>query len=374
MVSIARKNLLRDRVRFVITLAGVSFAVVLMVIQAGIYLGFVQSASEVIDHSRGDVWVAAADTINFDSAKPIDARRAHQVRAIPGVLWVEKLVNTWALLKMPNGATQSVQIVGFNPETGVGGPWAMAQGSFRDVRGRDRILLDESALSRLGDPRVGDRVEILDRKATIAGITRGVHSFTTYPIAFTSHDEALRYSGHLRPTHTTFLVAKVAPGADVEAVVAAARRLPGLDAWTRRDFSAKTRRYWSVQTGMGIGIGLTVLLGFLVGLAVVGQTIYASTLEHLREFGTLKAIGASNREIYGIILEQALLTAILGYGIGGTVVVFARDFYEAMGVVVLTPPAIWTGMFAVTLGMCLLASVISIRKAVRVDPVIVFRA
>jgi len=151
------------------------------------------------------------------------------------------------------------------------------------------------------------------------------------------------------------------------------RTIEGVDVYRRDEFSRNTRWYWITQTGIGVGFGLTAVLGFLVGAVIVGQTIYASTLEHLREYGTLKALGARNRDLLVVILAQAGLNGLVGYVLGVGLAFAGRGLYERLGLNLVTSPLLMAAMFAVTLVMCLIAAVLPARKAFNVDPVSVFR-
>jgi len=297
MVSIARRNLFHDKTRLIITIVGVIFAVILMTVQIGVYIGFVSSASQLIDNSPADVWITSKNTVNFDSAKPFSENKINKVREHNDVLWVEKMAQTWGLLKLRSGATESVQIVGFNPESGIGGPWKMKEGNIKEVKVGNSIILDESSLKKL-NVKLGDKLEIFNTQTEVVGISQGVRSFTTYPIAFTAYKTAKELSRIIREGQTTFILVKLKPGVDAERFAEKLReRMSGVDIYTKGEFSNKTRLYWSLQTGIGIGVGITVFLGFIVGTIIVGQTIYSSTMEHIREFGTLKAIGATNMDI-----------------------------------------------------------------------------
>ncbi|MBI3990366.1 MAG: FtsX-like permease family protein [candidate division NC10 bacterium] len=377
MFFIAWKNLIKERTRLVLTLLGVTFAVVLMFFDLGAYLGFVRASSVLIDHSDADIWITAENNVNFDSARPFPERKLSKVKEVPGFQWAEMVVMGWGLIKLKDGATETVQMVGFNPEKGVGGPWKLREGSIKDLKVDDTIIVDESSLRKLGGLRVGDTFEIFDTQVKVVGISQDVKSFTTYPVAFTNYETAKRLSGIYRLTNwdqTTFILAKVTPGVPVGKVVERLQGIKGVDVYTKEDFAWKTRKYWIIQTGMGIGFGLTALLGFLVGMVIVGQTIYASTLEHLREFGTLKAIGATNRDLLFIIVYQALVNAILGYLIGLAIAMVIGQGYERFGLNLTITTGLEVAMFGITLAMCLGSSILSIRRAFRIDPVIVFRA
>jgi len=377
MFFIAWKNLVKERTRLVLTLLGVTFAVVLMFFDLGAYLGFVRASSLLIDHSDADIWITAENNVNFDSARPFPERKLWKIRQVRGVEWAEMIVMGWGLVKLKDGATETVQIVGFDPDKGIGGPWKLREGSIKDLKVDDTIIVDESSLRKLGGLKVGDKVEIFDTQVKVVGISQGVRSFTTYPVAFTNYESAKRLTGIYRLTNrdqTTFILAKVTPGVPVKRVVERLRGIKGVDVYTREAFAWKTRKYWIVQTGMGIGFGITALLGFLVGMVIVGQTIYASTLEHLREFGTLKAIGATNRDLLLVIVYQALVNALAGYLIGLAIAMAMRQGYEQLGLNLTITTGLELAMFGITLAMCLSSSFLSIRRALRIDPVIVFRA
>lgn len=372
MVDVAWKNLFHDRVRFAITVVGVTFSVVLILAQLGIYLGMMANASTIVDHTEADIWVTSANSANFDFALPFSERKENQVQATPGVLWTDKLILGWGLLKKKDGGTENVEIIGFNPDTGVGAPWAMREGSPYDVKLARSIIVDETDDRRLGKLRLGDQVDIVGSKVKVVGISSGIKGFATAPFVFASYrtaQEILPYIGN----QTVFILVKVAPGYDVAEVAQALRVIKDVDIYTRWEYSNKTRLYWTWETGMGFAFGLTILMGILVGTVIVGQTIYTATVEHLREFGTLKAIGARNRDIYGIIVKQALATAFIGYALGLGIVQGIVRGYVSTGMTMLLPPGLMAGVFVLTVGMCLGASIISVRKVLRVDPVIVFQ-
>jgi putative ABC transport system permease protein len=173
---------------------------------------------------------------------------------------------------------------------------------------------------------------------------------------------------------TEFIVARVTPGYDPKEVVGRLRDIANVDVYDRDSFSLKTRLYWTWETGIGIGFGITVLLAIVVGVVIVSQTIYSATIEHLREFGTLKAIGATNRDVYAIILKQALINAALGYLLGLGLTLLVVRFSGATGLVLVVPLGLMAGVLALTVAMCVMASIVSVRKALRVDPLVVFRA
>jgi putative ABC transport system permease protein len=373
---LAWKNLVKEPTRVALTLVGVTFAVVLIFFDLGAYFGFVKAFSLLIDRSQADIWVTLQNNVNFDSSRPFPESKLWRVRQVQGVDWAEPVAKGWSLIKLRNGGTDTVMVVGINPDSRIGWPWKMKEGSLRDLRVDNTLILDESAVGKLGALRVGDRVEVFDTRVTIVGLSQEVRTFTSYPIAFANYETAKRLAVVYRAGNedqTTFILAKVKPGAAVDAVMDRLRGIKGVDVYSRETFSWHTRKYWIVQTGVGVGFGVTALLGFLVGMIIVGQTIYASTLEHLREFGTLKALGATNRELVSIIMYQAALNALAGYALGLLIAVTLQQGYERLGLNLVSTWWLRLSMFGVTLVMCLSAAVLPMRKAFNVDPVTVFR-
>jgi putative ABC transport system permease protein len=373
MVDIARKNLFHDRTRFAITVIGVTFSVVLIFSQFGIYLGFMENASIIIDNTRADIWITSKNSANFDFPVPFSELKLNKVKATAGVAAAEKLILGWATMRKRNGGSENVELVGFNPETGVGGPWRIKEGSLADLKTGKGVIVDESAFPKLGRLSVGDHVEINEHRVRVVGISEGVRGLTTAPYIFTTYRAAQDIDPVSRD-RTVFIVARVAPGYDHGEVVSRLQEIRDVDVYTRETYSRKTRLYWTWETGIGLGFGLTVIMAIVVGVVIVSQTIYSATIEHLREFGTLKAIGATNRDVYGIILKQAVINAALGYVAGLLITLLVVRSSGVTGLVLVVPPPLMVAVFGITLLMCVTASIVSVRKALRVDPLVVFRA
>lgn len=374
MFYVALRILLYDKIRSLITLLGVVFAVSLIFAQAGIYLGLMETSSVIIDHTPGDIWVTSKNSKNFDFSQPFPDPIYYQVLSDPDIQWAEKLIVAWGVIRQQEGGTEQVEIVGFNPDTGVGGPWDMLEGNARNVKNGNFAIVDESARKRLGNLQIGDFRDILFHRLQIVGISSGVKSFTTAPIIFTSFNLAQNLITYIGSDSTVFVVAKVTPGKSVDQVIERLKtKLKGVDIFDKKTFSAKTRLYWTMETGVGFSFLLTIVISFLVGMLIVGQTIYNSTVEHIKEFGTLKALGASNGDIYKIILSQAFINAFAGYLISLCITIISVKIYE-MNYMVMAVNA-WLNIFVLglTLIMCFSAAFISIRKIKKIDPAILFR-
>ena len=152
----------------------------------------------------------------------------------------------------------------------------------------------------------------------------------------------------------------------------APRRLV-FDAYTKPEMSARTRQYWSSRTGVGAGFFTTAIMGVIVGLVVVGQILYNGTLEHLKEYGTLKAMGAANRSIVTVILLQALISAGVGFAAGSVLSFGARAAMKAANLSVALSPELLVITAILTAVMCTAAATLSVLKVLRLDPATVFK-
>ena len=373
MVDIARKNLFHDRTRFLITVIGVTFSVVLIFSQFGIYLGFMQNASIIIDNTKADIWITSKNSANFDFPVPFSELKFNKVKATPGVAAADKLILGWANMRKRDGGSENIEVVGFNVESGVGGPWKILEGRLSDLKAGKAVVVDESAFAKLGTLHVGDYVEINEQRVKVVAISQGARGLTTAPYVFTSYKSAQDIDPFNRD-RTVFIVAQVASGYEANEVVSRLREIRDVDVYTRKTYSMKTQAYWRWETGIGLGFGLMVFMAIIVGVVIVSQTIYSATIEHLREFGTLKAIGATNRDVYAIILKQALINAALGYVVGLVITLIVVQGSGITGLVLVVPPWLMGFVVALTVAMCVAASMVSVRKALSVDPLVVFRA
>ena len=373
MTRLALRNLFHDRVRLVVTLTGIVFALVLIVVQFGLFLGFTTTISGLIDHSGADLWIGSKHVPYIEQGAPFSERKLYQALATPGVAAAEKYITRFADWKRPDGRHESVQVVGFNPDVGFGGPWDVVTGSVSELKTADAVLLDELYREKLGVTHLGQVVEINGHRARVVGFTRGIRSFTTSPYVFTSFKNAQNYA-RLREDQTNFILVQAKPGVNLPALKRAlAARLTDVDVFTSAEFSRMTRFYWMFSTGAGVAVLLAAVLGLVVGVVVVAQTIYASTVDHLREYGTLKAMGATNAYLYGVIIQQAVISAVMGYGLGIVAGWFVVRGSREGGAAILLPWPMAVGMFGLTLLMCVGASVVSIQKVTRLDPAMVFK-
>jgi putative ABC transport system permease protein len=373
MPPLAQRNLFHDKVRLTVTLTGIVFSVVLIVVQLGLFLGFTTATSNLIDHSGADLWITSKNVPYVEQGVAFSERKLNQVRAVPGVADAQKLITRWTQWKRHDGGQDSVQIVGINVDGTMERPWNMVEGRVEDLKSPDSVILDELYKQKLGVNAVGEVFEIGGHRARVVGFTRGIRSFTTSPYVFTTFKNAQNYT-NLREDQTMFVLVKVAPGASLEQV----RRdllnnVKDVEVFKTSEFSRMTTFYWMFTTGAGVAVLIAAVLGLVVGFVVVAQTIYATTVDHIREFGTLKAMGAPNSYVYKVIMKQAAIAAVLGYVLGMIVSVLVVHGSQKGGAAILMPTSMAVGMFFLTLLMCVGAALVSINKVTRIDPAMVFK-
>jgi putative ABC transport system permease protein len=375
MWVLAIKAMVADRSRLLTVLGSIAFSVALINLQGGMMLGLLRKGGMLAEFGRADVWVGHKNLTHVDLTRPIPERWIHRIRSVEGVERAEPYIISYEIAQLPNGQFTNVAVVGCEPATLLGNAWTMAAGDARAVRDPGTVLVDVLDVPRLGNCRVGDYLEINGSRARVAGLTRGIVSFTTAPYVFTSLREARAKYCRLRPDTCSYFLVKARPGTDVADLCRRLQaRVPGLDVLDRDGYSRKTILYWLRRTGIGLSFGLTVGLGLLIGLAVVGQTLYGSVTERLREFGTLKALGAPDGALARFLVTQALAGAGLGSLLGlGLAAVLAAALDSPRTPVPMTR---WIALSSVALvaPVCLLASWLPYWRVRRIDPTSVLRA
>jgi len=374
MVSLARKNLLHDRLRFVITVAGVAFAVTLVLVQVGLFMGLLNKATVTIENCSADVWVTSKETPNVDFAHTFPETAVLRVRGVPGVERADNLIIQFMNIQLPNGAEEGSLVYALEDFRAWNLPWKVNEGNVEDLKRGAYVLLDRSAERRYGPFAVGEYREMLGRRFKIIGTTSEAQSFTTAPVIFMDYKNAQEQLQTLQGK-AHYVLVKLEPGADRQGVMEEIRRrLPYNDVHTKEEWARRSRRYWVVSTGLGMNMGVTVFLGILVGIVVVAQTLYTSAVEHVKEFGTVKAIGGSNWDIYRILGEQAVIAAVIGFALGGLMSLGMRPLMARLYLNVLISPSFAAAVFVGTVLMCLGAAILSFRRVATIDPALVFRA
>jgi putative ABC transport system permease protein len=372
MWRLARKLLLHDRVKFVIAGAGVSVSVFLVLVQIGLYFGFMENASNLIDHARADLWVVGVGNENFDLAGRIEDRSYYRVRETPGVEYAERMLLGWGQIKMPVGGSQGVEVVGLERDAKLFRPWNIVDGDASQINTVDGAIVDRSEFPKLHMQGVGDRREISGIATRIVALTEGIRSFTTSPFLFTNLQTARAYANY-QPDQLTYILVRMAPGTNLLDLKARLNKLPAIEAYTAQEFSRRARAYWSERTGVGVGFFMTAAMGLIVGMVIVGQILYNATLDHTREYGTMKAMGAKNSTVMRVILYQAILSAAVGVTVGIPLAFAMQAALRLANLnVVLYPWLIVATLFGTVL-MCAMAALIPMLKIIHLDPAMVFK-
>lgn len=374
MWLLALKSLIADRGKLLTSLLGVTFAVVLVNLQGGLLIGLLRKSSLLIDYGGADVWVGHRHMNNVDMGNFIPERWVHRVRSVEGVERADPYLVASGLANLRSGESELVLVIGCDPASLLGNAWSMAEGDAADIRHPDAILVDVYSAERLGGVRVGDVLEINHRQARVVGLTKGIVGFTNNPYIFTTLDRVRTFTNGVPPGQCSYFLVRAKPGEDVPALAARLRaRVPELDVHERDDWSRICMEFWLIRTGIGMSFGLATFLGLLVGLAVSAQTLYASVSERIKEFATLKAMGATDRYVSKFLITQALGIAFLGSlaGLAGATAL-ARSMSNPAAPVALTREVMATSVFLIV-AVCLIAAWLPYRRLRQVDPASVLR-
>ena len=356
----------------VVTSLGVAFAVFLMIFQASLLMGFLRAAGKLVNATDSDIWITPRGVVCFDFASTMDGRLRDIAQGVPGVESVSRVSVNFVSYRMPDGQQRIVVLIGADPSVGPLFPLPYLRGSLHAME-PEAILLDETNARELEVFTTPQDVEINGMRAHIAGTVTGFSSFLGSPYAFSSFEDAQRYSG-LGNSKVAYLTVKVAKGYDVNALRAKlAAKLPEVDVRTHGEFEHRSQLYWVGQTGAGAAILTAAFLAFLIGLVLVSQTIYATTLERLEEFATLKALGASKGFVANIVVAQALAFGVAGGTLGALLAIPAVQFAQKGVAWIYLPAWLIPAVLVPAFAMCVLASIVSIRTAVSVEPARVFR-
>jgi putative ABC transport system permease protein len=361
------RNLLQDRVRLGVAVLACAFACFLMTFQGSLLSGFTRSASAVINAVDADIWITVPGVTCFDFGAPISTRYAQMIAAAPHVVETARICTQTAHYKTQAGEAQTVILIGSEQSSKL--PAANAA-----EIGPESLVVNESNARMLGAIALPAEVEINNRRGRVVSYASGFETFLGCPYVFTSYRAALKFLD-MPKDYATFILAKIEPGADASEVRNDIRRLaPEVSAWTKTEFASKSQQFWLVRTGSGGAILMGALLAFLIGLAVVSQAIYASTIERIEEFATLKALGATNNFVSLIVIVQVLSCAVLGAALGIPSAILVVSVARRTIEWIYMPWSLPLFVILPTLGMCLLAGLFAVRTALRADPAMVFRA
>lgn len=385
MNHIAIKMLMGDRGKYLGIVMGLTFASLIMTQQPAIFLGLMsRSYSFITDVGLPDIWVMDEKVQFVDDIKPLQDTELYRVRGISGVQWAMPMYKGLLKARLADGTFQTCIVVGLDDATLIGGPPVMLEGKLDDLRRSDGVIVDiDGAQDKLGKPsptpggklipiKVGDSLELNDQRAIVVGIAKVTRTFQSQPVVYTTYSRAKNYAPKERKL-LSFVLVKAKPGQDLADLTRRIRATTGLAAYTSKEFKSLTYEYFMRNTGIPINFGISVLLGFIVGAAIAGQTFYNFTLENLRQFGVLKAMGTSNWTLLRMILLQAVLVGTIGYGLGvGLTALFGYSMRNSILAFKFPWQLLMFSGAGVSL-ICVFAALVSIIKVIRLEPAIVFK-
>ena len=378
MNFVALKMLTGDRAKYLGLIFAIAFSSFLIAHQASIFAGIMnRTRSQILDITDANVWVMDRNTQYFDEVSALTDDDLYRVRGVSGVKWAVPLFKGQPRARSEDGKFRVVILLGLDDATLVGVPHKMLLGSADDLRQPDAAIIDEAGYRYFfpdGRLELGKTLEMNDHRVRLVGICDASAPFTTFPVLFTRYSQALNYVGRERNL-LSFILAKPEPGVSIAGLSRRIATSTGLKAMSSDQFGWATIVYFLRHTGIPVNFGLTVLIALIVGTVVAGQTFYIFTVENLKQFGALKAIGVSDRRIVGMILLQALVVGSIGYSLGmGMAATFFAVFVHKIatrGIVLLWQ--VMLGDAAIVLLIVIIASLMSIRKVLVLEPAVVFR-
>ncbi len=296
MNFVAWKMLVGDRAKYIGIIVGLTFASLLITQQAAIFIGLMSRTYGFIeDTSLPDIWVMDKKVQFIDDIKPLQDTQLYRVRGVQGVEWAVPLYKGLLKARLDNGNFQTCNVIGLDDATLIGGPPEMVEGKLEDLRRAEGVIVDHvgaaDKLARQGasptDPpvplKIGDTLELNDHRATVVGLCKVGRTFQSQPVVYTTYARATTFAPRERKL-LSFVLVKAKPGVDPKQLCKTIQDTTGLAAYTKQGFKDLTFWYFFKYTGIPINFGISVMLGFVVGTAIAGQTFYNFTLDNLRHF------------------------------------------------------------------------------------------
>jgi putative ABC transport system permease protein len=378
MFRIAIKMLLGDKAKYLGLVFGVTFATLLMAQQVSIFIGLMsRTASAIYNVSEADIWVMDTRVRYIEEVEPMRNIELTNVRSVEGIQWAVPFYKGLSTIRMPDGLTQQVQLIGVDDVSLVGLCDQMITGDRASIRNPQSAIMDINGFffTWPGEkPRAGKEIELNDHRLVIEGVCEVMPTFFTFPIMYVSYDTAMEVTPPIR-NKLPFILVKAKEGIEPQALAARISEQTGLQALTQEAFAWRSINYILERTGIPINFGITIMLGIIIGAAITAQTFYIFIIENLKQFAAMKAIGVTNSQLLRMVMLQAGMVASIGYALG---IGFTAFFFKATA----NAPALkgfvlhWEVIAgtAVVISIIILFSILfSLRRVFTLDPAIVFR-
>ena len=370
---LAFRNLVHDKTRLAATMAGLTFAVILVGVQLGLYFGVRKIITDMVDHTAAQFWIVPFGTQSIEESYPLlgDHER-HAALATPGVEHVMPLVVSFADWDRPDGGITHVVVIGTDAEEGGLAPWNLRSGDWTDIKSFDGVGVDRTYLSALGVDGIGSRAGIEfgpnSHSLRVKALTEGIRSFTQAPYIFTTNARAREFFWVPQDKSTFFLV-KTGPGADVVRIQKEiAAGLSDAEVLTKAEFRRRSISHWLFGTKVGISLIFGTILGVIVGAVILAQTLYSATLDHINEFAVLRMLGSSSSYLTRIILTQAGVISIAGFALGMLCVVLVSRWSQQSPLPMVVPLHLCIAMLIGSLVIGAFSAIAAVVKVLRIDP------
>ena len=372
MALVGWRMMFHSKLKLVGTLTGVIFAVLLSNQQAGTFLGLMTKNTMFIDHAGADVWVVPSETQTFQAGKPISMATLMVARTYPEQAWSEPLLYGGASINLPNGGSEPLTLVGVQGPLWKGGPWNIVNGEVNVLEQPNTVIFEDSEREKIGRLNIGSVRELNGYRVVAGGFTWGLLPFGP-SLAFTEYDFA-RLLLKVDHDQTHFVLIGLKPGSNPDVAKRwLQERIPDAKVLTKAEFKSAVLSYLFFKTPIGMTYGSSTLFGLLVGFVIVSLSMFSSVVDNIREFGTLKAIGATNRDLARILLTQSLTYALLGTLIGINIVIRVAAAIRSPKLAILIPSSFVFGSFALMIFLCIAASSLALLRIRKVEPAMVFR-
>lgn len=378
MSWIALKMLTGNKGKYLGIILGIAFATLLIAQQASIFCGLMlQTSGQIRDIQGADIWVMDPNVQFSDDVKPLSDSDLYRVRGVEGVAWAVPLYKGLTRSRLEDGNFQQTILLGLDDATFVGAPPNMLMGSIFDLRKPDAVIMDLEGYKLLWpheEPRIGKRFEMNDKVAEIVGICKASRTFQTFPVVYTRYSQALQFVPPERKV-LSFVLADVNKGENIDEVCRRIEKQTGMRAVTGPQFEWITMDYFMRKTGIPFNFGITVALGFIVGTAIAAQTFYLFTIENIKQYGALKAMGAGNLSLLSMIMLQALLVSFIGFGLGIGAATWFGKIATAPGsrLAFYMPMEVFVGVGLCVAAISVLSSMLSMQRVMVVEPAVVFQ-
>lgn len=376
--------LTEDRAKYLGMILSLSFSAMIITQQAGIFIGLMRRTyGSISDTSQADIWVMDQNVRMIDDVNPLRFTELFRVRSVEGVSWAVPLFRGKIRATVGDGTLQMCNIIGVDSATLIGGPPTMLEGSLLDLRAPDAIIVDkvgaEDKLARRSSEdgpkiplRVGDTIELNDRRASVVGICQVSRTFQSQPVIYTTYQRAIQFAPFERKL-LSFILVKADPSIDPKELCHRITARTGLAAYTQEEFEQLTVNYYLINTGIPINFGLAVLLGLLVGVAIAGQIFYNFTTDNLKYLAMFSIMGASRSLLAKMTILQALWLAFLGWGIGTGAAALLGIITQATELSFYLPWQLFVLTGLLMVGICAGASLVSIRRIYHIELAGIFK-